>query len=60
MTLLAAALPLGNVLGGLGAAHLDQRAGVAFVGAGWVLAALAQRIGDRGSLRHGASRSALP
>jgi hypothetical protein len=48
MTLLAAALPLGNVLGGLGAAHLDPRAGIALVGAGWALAALAQGIGGRG------------
>ena len=41
MTLLATALPFGSVLGGLGAAYLDLRTGVALVGAGWVFAALA-------------------
>lgn len=41
MTILAAALPLGNLLGGLGAARLDPRIGVSLVGAGFIAAALA-------------------
>ncbi len=41
MTVLAAALPLGNLLGGLAVAHLDPRVGVALVGAAFILAALA-------------------
>ena len=41
MTVLAAALPLGNLAGGLAAAHLDPRTGVALVGAAFVGVALA-------------------
>ena len=41
MTVLAAALPLGNLLGGLAAARLDPRTGVALVGATFVGVALA-------------------
>ena len=45
MTVLAAALPAGNLVGGLVAARLDPRAGVVLVGAGFVAAALAGLIG---------------
>ncbi|HEX5501880.1 MAG TPA: MFS transporter [Thermomicrobiales bacterium] len=39
MTALAAALPLGNALGGLAVAHLDPRAGVGLVGLAFLAAA---------------------
>ncbi|HEX6739157.1 MAG TPA: MFS transporter [Vicinamibacteria bacterium] len=47
MTVLAAALPAGNLLGGLLVARLDPRWGVALVGGGYVAAALLTALTSR-------------